>query len=366
MSGQESLAWPPLAEDLRRLYLDERLSASKIAKAYGLKYASEKTAESTILYHLKKNGISRRDPAAHIRKVTEEMVDEWVVRYQKGESLKQIAGEAVDPVTVFNHLHKRGLLLRDKVEAQIKAVKKFDKLPFDGSAVDRAYWLGFVRGDLAVSRHGRAIRVKTTSTHPAMIELVLSLILPYGPARVYSKFSELMGYEWTVEGELDATFEFLLVEKDTPPSLHSPRAVILAYLAGLFDSEGSTWLRGDRRFEPRVSYTNSDPTMLDWIRASLLLLGFHSHLGNPNKRGVSQIQMWRTDEVLKFLTVIPFRHPEKKAKVRLMLHNWRSWSELHELWSRLDQTLDSDRREFVELAADEIRTMSIERSARTC
>jgi hypothetical protein len=126
------LAWPPLAEDLKRLYLEQKLSASKIAKVYGLSYASAKTAESTIPYHLKRNGIARRDPAAHVRKVTDSMVDDWILRYQKGESLKQIAGTLVDPVTVFNHLHKRGLSLRDKVEAQIKAVSKFEKVPVFG------------------------------------------------------------------------------------------------------------------------------------------------------------------------------------------------------------------------------------------
>jgi hypothetical protein len=94
--------------DLERLYLQQKLSASKIAIVYGLKYARAKTAESTLLYHLKRNGITRRDPAAHIRRVTETTVDEWVVWYQKGESLKQIAGDAVDPVTVFDHLHGRG------------------------------------------------------------------------------------------------------------------------------------------------------------------------------------------------------------------------------------------------------------------
>ena len=57
----------------------------------------------------------------HIRKVTDAMVD-VDGQVSNGESLKQIAGDAVDPVTVFNHLHKRGLQLRDKVEAQIKAV----------------------------------------------------------------------------------------------------------------------------------------------------------------------------------------------------------------------------------------------------
>src|SRR5580658_435801 len=80
------LVWPPTTEDLKRLYVDEGLSAAKIAARYGLKYASPKTAESTVLHHLKKNGITRRDKADHLRKVTEEMVDEWVKRYEAGES----------------------------------------------------------------------------------------------------------------------------------------------------------------------------------------------------------------------------------------------------------------------------------------
>ena len=88
------LEWPPTVEDLRRMYLDERLSAGKIAARYGLKYASPKTAESTILYHLKRNGIPRRDKTEHIRRVTEEMVDEWVKRYEVGESLKGDCGRA--------------------------------------------------------------------------------------------------------------------------------------------------------------------------------------------------------------------------------------------------------------------------------
>ena len=48
-------------------------------------------AESTVLYHLKRNGIRRRDAAELARKVTAAMEDEWVKRYQAGESLKKIA-----------------------------------------------------------------------------------------------------------------------------------------------------------------------------------------------------------------------------------------------------------------------------------
>src|SRR6267143_4008332 len=70
--------------DLERLYLQQKLSASKIAIVYGLKYARAKTAESTLLYQLRRNGIARRDPAAHIRKVAETTVDELVRHLSRG------------------------------------------------------------------------------------------------------------------------------------------------------------------------------------------------------------------------------------------------------------------------------------------
>lgn len=189
------LVWPPLAEDLKRLYLDQKLSASKMASVYGLKYASAKTAESTILYHLKRNGISRRDPAAHIRKVTGTMVDEWVVRYRKGESLKQIAGDAVDAVTVYNHLHKRGIQLRDKVEAQIEAVTKHKRIPFAGDMKERVYLVGLTIGDFYIQRHGRAIRARVSTTHPKMAELFRDLFSPHGPVYEYPKENTVTGYE---------------------------------------------------------------------------------------------------------------------------------------------------------------------------
>src|SRR5437899_7718776 len=124
--------WPPKREDLEKFYLAQRLSAMKISRLYGLKYPNPKSGESMVLWYLKKFGVKRRDPAEHIRKVTGEMVDQWVRRYVAGESLKQIAGDLVGSVTVFLHLKKRGVQLRDKVEAQITAVTKYQRKPFSG------------------------------------------------------------------------------------------------------------------------------------------------------------------------------------------------------------------------------------------
>jgi hypothetical protein len=343
------LEWPPRKEDLERLYLEQRLSAAKIAKAYGLQYASPKTAESTVLYHLKRNGISRRDPAEHIRKVSETMVDEWILRYQRGESLKQIAGESINPVTVFNHLHTRGIQLRDKVEAQIKSVRRFEKAPFDGDAYQKGYLLGLARGDLNVKRHGRAIRVRTASTHPAMIDLLTSLMVPHGPVRVRPRLSTMVGYEWSFESELDASFGFLLEGRLTVPVGVQSVEFVLGYLAGLFDAEGSLWLRADRPFEPRMSFSNKNLELLLWVQSSLSMLGFHAHLGKPDSNGVSQLQLWRVEEILSLLKTLRLRHPERKAKVKIIFEPIAP--ELrHERWELLLSELKTDKAEFLKLA----------------
>jgi len=346
---EEELVWPPLTEDLKRLYIDQKLSASKIAKVYGLSYASPKSAESTILNHLKRNGIARRNPAAHVRKVSDSMVDDWIVRYQKGESLKQIAGTSVSPVTVFNHLHKRGLVLRDKVEAQIVAVKEFDRLPFDGDEIQRAYLLGLARGDFGVSWHGRAIRVKTSSTHPAMIELALSLFAGKGATRVYPRFSKLAGFEWTFEVDLDRSFAFLLHEKKKPPT-GDAKETVLAYLAGLFDAEGSLWIWDGRAFAPRLSFTNKDLTMLGWIETQLSRLGFQCSRSLPDARGVCKTNLWRKAEVVALLEILPIRHPEKVAKARLVIGKGQRIPEFDAEWYALLDTIESERAAFIEAA----------------
>jgi len=319
----EELPWPPRKEDLERLYVAQGLSAAKIARVYGLKYESEKTAESTILYHLKRNGIKRRDRAAHIRKVTEEMVDGWVSRYRSGESLKQIAGTDFDPVTVFNHLRRRGVQLRDKVEAQIQAVTKHERVPFSADPHEKAYLVGFAQGDLYSTRHGRSIRVKTSTTHPAMAELFCSLFTRYGPVYMYPRKAGLTGYEWSLQADLDSSFLFLLEKCEAIPQFVTKRRkTFLHYLAGLIDAEGSLTVRGRR---PEISIANTNYALLEGIRRLLskervsarIFSKGRSRLGQGNL--VFSADVWRHRDIISLLERVPIRHPEKKARARVIL-----------------------------------------------
>lgn len=372
------LAWPPKKEDLQRLYVDQKMSAAKIAAVYGLKYANPKTAESTILHHLKKNELGRRDPAEHIRKVTEEMVDIWVARYQGGESLGQIAGDFLSPVTVFNHLRKRGLQLRDKVEAQIKAVTIHPKRPFSGDYLEMAYIAGYAAGDLGPVRHGRAVRAKLSTTHPAMSRLFRELFELCGPIYEYPRLDRLAGYEWSLDCDLDSSFEFLLVAKLDPMRFVVDEASFWSFLAGFFDAEGSIhYHRKEGRGSFELTLTNSNLELLRNIAARLhgsgiscvlrkvrvnLEKAIESGITNPSEF-MWRIVVWRYSDVNRLLKAMPLRHSEKTTKVaiavRLGFREKRANREkILAEWTLLLQKIRFDCQDYVNSAKNAIETKS--------
>lgn len=370
LSPEEAkLRWPPRAEDLQKLYVDEHLSAAKIAKAYGLKYASEKTAESTVLYHLKKAGVPRRDPAEHVRKVTPEMADEWVGRYKSGESLKQIAAGKVSPVTVYNQLRARGVVLRDKVEAQVQAVTKYVKTPFVEDLLERAYILGFVMGDCAVVRHGRAVRVRTATTHPAMRELFHSLFARYGFVKEYPRAAKLTEYELSLEVDLDDSFCFLLNAKQEKFAGRKGEQEFLNYLAGFFDADGGVYLHKMRlgaSFE--IYLVNSDEDLLSAFHERLLTMGFSSRMeqsrqsevrfGASNPGMIWRVRLWRLSDVDELAKVVPSRHAEKKAKMSIVskyLESHRGMrQDLISDWSNLLSEIEVAREAFIGEVKDKL------------
>jgi len=361
-----SLSWPPKKEDLERLYLGEKLSAAGIAEVYGLKYKSPKVAESTVLYQLKRNGIRRRDPAEHIRKVTDEMVDEWVRRYESGESLKRIAGSAVSPVTVWSHLKGRSIELRDKVQAQIQAVSKYERKPFQGGNIEKAYLMGLRYGDLNAVRHGRAIRVRVSTTHPAMAKLFQTLFAPYGFVHSYPRKANLTGFEWTLEADLDQSFEFLL-EKASMQELQGFSSLeFKSFLAGLFDAEGTLYLHR-KRFGKSFEFciNSGDEILLEFIRDRLYGADFHpiidSRIQDPERLGyhkegrMLRLSLFRKTEVCRILQEVRLRHSEKLIKAVLItqeacLNQGPVGEETVRKWVDLTHSIKQERDEFVKEA----------------
>ena len=345
----------------------------RIANVYGLKYASPKTAESTVLYHLKRNGIARRDAADHVRKVSPAMVEEWTSRYENGESLKQIAGGNVDAVTVWNHLKARGVILRDRVEAQIKAVSKYERRPFRGDEAEKAYMLGLRFGDLNVVRHGRAVRVRVSTTHLAMAQLFESLFIPYGHVFRYARRARLTGYEWSLECDLDPTFGFL-VQKTTYLELKElPTSQFIEFVAGLFDAEGTIYLhRKESGFIFEVSISNTETGLIGILDERIKAMGYHprremrtqdeSRLGYLKSGEISFLRLSRQSEVCRFLASLPLRHREKTAKARFVIERVCNDSfgvgqdELLD-WESLVASVKEERNKFVLQAGVSFRSL---------
>lgn len=363
----EDFQWPPKRDDLQRLYCEQKLSAAKIARAYGLKYPNPKSGETLVLYHLKKFGIARRGKTDHIRKVTEEMVEDWVKRYRAGESLKQIAADKVDAVTVWNHLRKHGVSLRGKVEAQIKAVTIHHKVPFGGSEVERAYIYGLALGDFHCVRHGRSIRARLGTTHPAMIALFCELLSPHGPVYKYPKRSNLTGFEWNLDCDLDPSFSFLLEPEGWLGWIGGSDEKFLAFLAGFFDADGSVYFHrkaGAGGFE--LTLTNMNRDLLECVSTRLRKMGFSPKLRpdpqSPNrgvkngKDSIFRLALWRYEEVTRLLRLLPLSNPEKvaKAQVALSLRYGSSpaqRTEVVERWTQLSNSIKLERDECVREAS---------------
>lgn len=372
MSGHPpgELSWPPKKKDLERLYLVDKLSAMRIAEAYGLKYKTPKVAESTILYHLKRNGIKRRNSVELSTKFNEETVDEWVRRYQEGESLKEIAGGELSPVTVFSRLRKRGMKLRDKVEAQIQAVSKYERKPFSGDKIEKAYLVGLRYGDLDAVRHGRAIRVRVSTTHPAMAELFESLLSPFGMVHRYPRKAQFTGYEWTLECDLDSSFEFLLKKPRIAELELLGEGEFSAFLAGFFDAEGSLFLHQKSSGPaPEANITNTDRDILVYLASRLFNLGIFSKLSLSNRvleeTGFNSIlpmwrlDIWRFESVRKLARAMRLRHAEKVAKASLAVRFVAPISRaenyaLSREWENRAAEFERDRKGFVEEARKKI------------
>ncbi len=257
------------------------------------------------------------------------MIDQWVARYQAGDSLKQIAGNTVDPVTVWNHLKKRGLQLRDKIEAQIKAVTKYQRKPFDGSKYDEAYMVGFARGDCQVIRHGRAMRVRTSTTHPAQADLFEELFSPYGHVHRYPARSGLTGFEWHLEVDLDASFSFLEVGPGIAFEKYSQnRLTFFSFLSGFFDAEGSVLFHKKGKWGGfELAITNTNRSLLESLRSALQNNGYNPlvrTLKQKQNRGVGnggeyiwRLELVRFADVGKLLMEMTLKHQEKKDKATI-------------------------------------------------
>jgi hypothetical protein len=164
-------------DEVRRLYVDERLSLGQVATLLGC-------SQGVVRRRLVAAGITRREAGGHIR---------------------------------------------------------FQRHDFSGRLEERAYLIGFRIGDLHVALQGsRTILVKCTSTRPEQVELFKSLFGGYGHVYTDEESrSRRERQSIGMQVGLNLTFEFLLPKHSAIPQwIRENDEPFFAFLAGYIDAEG--------------------------------------------------------------------------------------------------------------------------------
>jgi hypothetical protein len=245
-------------------------------------------------------------------------------------------------------------------EARLKGIRekrrKYERKPFDGTDEDKAYLLGLRHGDLSVSRPFRgALRVSTSTTHPAMARLFRVLFEPYGHVYEDPRFKkDTKTFEWNLYVVTDDSFRFLLSPfSEVEDWILSKASLTEAYLAGLLDAEGSVGIYPAKfRTSLNVVYYNTNLNLLWFVHRAIKSLrfrplepyldkekgfrspGYHIEM----KKDYYRVMLARFGECQEFLRGLPIRHEEKCEKKSLALD-----LVLGQLWKESGPKVDSIR-----------------------
>jgi hypothetical protein len=346
--GSPRLTWPPTKEDLQLLYVQQTLSAAKIAKVYGRGTGNARSAAEHVRYYLKKYGIERRNRDEELAKETEVTVAHWKEKHPRDESpdtdeeknavLELLRNEGLSiehldqetkgrvRVVTANLYHTQRFSMTDISnlignktsgyvswlfsrleiparpfdEAQLQGihdkVRKHERKPFDGTEEDKAYMLGLRYGDLHAYRpFGDAVGVSTSTTHPGLYRLFEALFGPYGPVYRSPRYKKDNGfYEWNIQATLDSSFGFLLQPLDlTLKWVEKSESLTFAFLSGFLDADGSIVITKDQdnKVALFVDFDNSDKELLEWVKHQIKSREFYCSL-RINKRENYRTKKW--------------------------------------------------------------------------
>ena len=246
---------------------------------------------------------------------------------------------AKSPWAVLDRMRALGIVTRTLSEA----MTKFPKMRFSCVSEEAAYLTGLRTGDLFVRRHGLNIRIATSTTHPAMVELIQDSFSPYGRVVVYPKFLRKWNlYEWGVYCDLHPTFDFLLSR------FHDFNGPFLEFLAGFFDAEGTVTVKRQSKSKTvrvLLEINNNNLELLRRVQDELSKLGFHATVStNPSRRkgtfvglGRYNKNLWtlvvgRKQEAVSLLQSLNLKHREKVWKRTLAISfSDRRWAEVEPL-----------------------------------
>lgn len=322
---------------LEELYWKERLSLNQIAQKFGV-------AKGTIKYTMEKFKIPLRSISESIEKFV--IPKETLVNLYLKEKMTtaQIAEKLnVSRTTIENKLREYCIPIRSRSER----MTKFPKKSFSGDLQEKAYMMSLRSGDINAYKHSSCIRIQTSSTHPAQIQMVRDTFEKYSHIGICFH-STRFGESRTVYSDLNESFNFL-VEKthEIPGWIMNNKKYFLSFLAGYMDCEGNWEIaksnENDVRFMFRIR--TYDKTILEQIKIQLEELGFATSFYLDKKKGDNStisgnlknnfygVRIYSKLDIIRIVnSLLPLsRHSEKIRKMKFILENKdRKWNEIKE------------------------------------
>ena len=321
------------AEKLKELYWQRKMSSPEIAKIYS--YTPEYIRDLLRKYKIRIRTKSEANRLLFKIVVPKKELREFYLK-EKLSSPKIAKKFGCSPGFIRNRLREYKIPVRSIQEAlPLSNVPKYPRRDFSKNAEEKAYLIGFRRGDLYARQvRSRTIVVSMSSSKNSQLKLFRNLFSKYG--HIWSGKTKAPDGTWetTMCCYLDNTFKFIIDKKDLIESwILRNKKYFAAFLAGYADAEGSFCLCGG---DAVFSIRSQDKNILHQIREKLIELGI---LLRPpqivRKKGTKDIRdtisneniwgifMHRKNAILKLIDLInPYsKHADKRRCIKILTNN---------------------------------------------
>ena len=336
-------------EQLEDLYLNQKLSLIQIGKKFG--------CESTnILYWLKKYNIKRR-PAQSPNTVyiSKEVLED--LYWNKNWKTQQIADKYGIKYgrSILKKFKKLGI--PSKTVSQATTIKF--KADFSGDLKEKAYLLGLRAGDFHAKYMKESIRVQTTTTHKAQIDLLKNSFEKYGEIKVYLYKNKHWGDQWFIYVDLNQSFKFLVDKPEKIPSwILENNDYFYHFFVAYMDCEGTYRIAKSHEKHVRffIAVTSGDKKILEQISDKLIYSNYYAiyyldkkkgHMTSfgPYRKDLYRVVINRKSDIIRLInTLLPLsKHSEKTRKMKLILKNKdKKWNQVETKWNKLREEIKGE------------------------
>lgn len=325
-----------ILEDAKKFYL----SGNSARETQGLLTKRHKTQinPATITKRFRKLKIIRNySEASKLSKRKHLPINQILLLYtKKNYSLRKIAKIFNSrKETIGKILRENGIRIRSSAEVRISQ-RKYKRIPFNRNECEKAYLIGFVKGDITVvKKSDYTLRLVTNSTVRDFIDLFVLSFAKYGKVKITPNKKKLNEKQIRIDLDLES-FAFLLnYYKNDNFILNFNKQKFFSFLSGFIDADGSIMIKKKKKYlQFVIRVYNENLELLEKIQQKLGGFGFKGNIHRFGKKGETRnfngkLIIYRKDyfaleisnkqDIKELLKKLNIKHKEKAAKSKQIL-----------------------------------------------